>query len=134
MTDNHIEAMRLADEALADLALIVNQEIGHARAIQAARVKDAINRLRDLASSTRGDEAKGEVVAWMHPEDGRVIPAATMNGARKDGGAMLSSLRGHTVPLVRATPSTPIGHRQFPAGPDRFTQNQCAITAKNEQP
>lgn len=31
--------------------------------------------------------------AYMHP-DGRVVPAATMDAARADGGAMLSSLSG----------------------------------------
>ncbi len=40
--------------------------------------------------------------AWMTPEGDRVVPAATMAGARKDGGAMLSSLRPYTVALVRA--------------------------------
>jgi hypothetical protein len=44
--------------------------------------------------------------AWMH-EDGRAVTAATMAGARKDGGAMLSSLRGYTIPLVRADLATP---------------------------
>ena len=41
--------------------------------------------------------------AWMH-EDGRVVPAATMDAARRDGGAMLSSLRDYTVPLYADEP------------------------------
>lgn len=40
-----------------------------------------------------------EPVAWMHPDDGRVIPAATMRTAVQDGGASLSSVRGYTIPL-----------------------------------
>jgi hypothetical protein len=36
-------------------------------------------------------------MAWAHP-DGRVVPVATMESARKDGGAMLSSLSGYTIP------------------------------------
>lgn len=39
--------------------------------------------------------------AYMHP-DGRVVPAATMDAARADGGAMLSSLSGHTIELFTA--------------------------------
>ncbi|MXN28738.1 hypothetical protein [Delftia sp. CH05] len=41
------------------------------------------------------------VVAWMTPEGDRVVTAETMDGARKDGGASLSSLRPYTVALVR---------------------------------
>jgi hypothetical protein len=39
-----------------------------------------------------------EPMAWAHP-DGRVVPASTMDSARHEGGAMLSSLRGYTIPL-----------------------------------
>lgn len=39
--------------------------------------------------------------AWMHP-DGRVVSAATMTTARRDGGAMASSLSGYVTPLVPA--------------------------------
>ena len=38
------------------------------------------------------------VLAWMHP-DGRVVPASTMQTARRDGGAILSGLRDYTIPL-----------------------------------
>jgi hypothetical protein len=44
------------------------------------------------------------VVAWLNANDGepdRVVPEQTMAGARKDGGAILSSLRGYSDPLVR---------------------------------
>ena len=54
---------------------------------------DEIDRLAGQSQATRAVPS-----AWMH-EDGRVITAATMSGARKDGGAMLSSLRGYTIPL-----------------------------------
>ena len=54
-----------------------------------------------LAAAER--DRGGEAVAWMHP-DGRVIPASTMLGARKDGGAILSSLRGYTTPLYLPPP------------------------------
>lgn len=40
--------------------------------------------------------------AWMTPDGDRVVTGATMAGARKDGGAMLSSLRPYTVALVRS--------------------------------
>lgn len=39
-----------------------------------------------------------EATAWAHP-DGRVVPAATMDAARRDGGAMASSLAGYTIAL-----------------------------------
>lgn len=40
--------------------------------------------------------------AWMTEDGQRVVPAHTMEGARRDGGAMLSSLKPYTVALVRA--------------------------------
>lgn len=49
------------------------------------------------------DESKHTPVAWLH-EDGRVIPACTMNAARRDGGAMLSSVSGYTTPLYASAP------------------------------
>ena len=39
------------------------------------------------------------ILAWAHP-DGRVVPAATMDSAQRDGGAMASSLAVHTIPCV----------------------------------
>lgn len=42
-----------------------------------------------------------EPAAWMHP-NGRVVSAATMTTARRDGGAMASSLSGYVTPLVAA--------------------------------
>lgn len=45
-----------------------------------------------------------EPVAWMHP-DGRVVSGETMNGARKDGGAILSGLKSHNIPLYTTPPS-----------------------------
>jgi hypothetical protein len=52
--------------------------------------------LRDAALSAQTPRT---VSAWMHP-DGHVVPAATMDGARQDGGAMLSSLAAYTIPLI----------------------------------
>lgn len=45
--------------------------------------------------------APAQAVAWMTPEGDRVVTEATMASARKDGGAMLSSLRPFTVALGR---------------------------------
>lgn len=44
-------------------------------------------------------QSQQQVVAWAHP-DGRVVPASTMDSARSDGGAMLSSLTDYTIALV----------------------------------
>ncbi len=46
--------------------------------------------------------APAQPAAWMTPEGDRVVTEATMASARKDGGAMLSSLRPFTVALARA--------------------------------
>lgn len=58
--------------------------------------------LDEFAALFQGRAAKAaasaEPMAWAHP-DGRVVPASTMDSARHDGGAMLSSLRGYTIPL-----------------------------------
>lgn len=64
------------------------------------------------------------VVAWMTPEGDRVVTAETMDGARKDGGASLSSLRPYTIALVRAeapaleAPAAPAGEGSLPSGFD----------------
>lgn len=51
--------------------------------------------------------ADTQPVAWMHI-DGRVISAATMDQAYRDGGAMQSSLREYTIPLyTRPAPAVP---------------------------
>ena len=53
--------------------------------------------------------AQGEPVAWMHP-NGRVVPAETMTAARRDGGAMASSLRDYKIapgPLAAPAPVAP---------------------------
>ena len=42
-----------------------------------------------------------DVVAWMTEDGERVVPAKTMEGAKRDGGAMLSSMQPYTVALVR---------------------------------
>lgn len=51
--------------------------------------------------SIRALIAPNGVIAWAHP-DGRVVPASTMESAKRDGGAMESSLAGYTIPCVAA--------------------------------
>jgi hypothetical protein len=46
------------------------------------------------------------IAAWMTEDGERVVPAATMDGARRDGGAMLSTMRAYTVALMRAPAAT----------------------------
>lgn len=63
----------------------------------------------DLAATPAAPLAQQSepVAAWMHP-DGRVVPAATMEAARRDGGAMLSSLRDYTIELrAGSAPASP---------------------------
>lgn len=52
-----------------------------------------------LKAAQEQPEPAQEPVAWMNPDDGRVIPAQTMRHAREGGGASLSSVRSYTVPL-----------------------------------
>lgn len=54
----------------------------------------------ELHRLKKAAQAEQEPVAWMHP-DGRVVPHSTIVKAHMDGGAMLSSLSGYTIPLVR---------------------------------
>ncbi|WP_324622601.1 hypothetical protein [Delftia lacustris] len=64
--------------------------------------------------------ARWGVAAWMTPEGDRVVTAETMDGARKDGGASLSSLRPYTVALVRAgEPAAAAPALEAPAAPVR---------------
>ena len=51
--------------------------------------------------SIRALIAPNGVIAWAHP-DGRVVPASTMESAKRDGCAMESSLAGYTIPCVAA--------------------------------
>ena len=67
-------------------------------------LREQWNRRAALASQPQGTEP----VAWMHP-DGRVVAGATMQTARKDGGAMLSSLSGYTIPLYAGSPPPAAG-------------------------
>lgn len=62
--------------------------------------RDGWNACYEAAKAAQPPSQPLEVVAWQH-EDGRVVPAATMDGARRDGGAMLSSLRDYSHALVR---------------------------------
>jgi len=64
----------------------------------AAQYRRQLARIDAAVTAAEAALARPERVAWMH-EDGRVVPAATMATARKDGGATLSSLRGYTIPL-----------------------------------
>lgn len=80
--------------ALAD-ALYFQGRYGHETERQAAtrRVEE-----RKRAADYLRACADVQPVAWMHI-DGRVISAATMDQAYRDGGAMQSSLRDYTIPL-----------------------------------
>ena len=61
--------------------------------------------------------ADAQPVAWMHI-DGRVISAATMDQAYRDGGAMQSSLRDYTIPLyAHPAPVAPAGWKLVPVEP-----------------
>lgn len=59
---------------------------------------------------------EGQTVAAWATEDGeRVVSASTMNCARKDGGAMLSSMKTYNVPLYSTppAPAVPDGWREL---------------------
>lgn len=60
-----------------------------------------------LAESTRPGTTNPRTAAWMTPEGDRVVTELTMAGARKDGGAILSSLRAYSIPLVRSEAERP---------------------------
>ena len=65
-----------------------------------------------------------EPAAWMHA-DGRVVTAATMTSARRDGGAMLSSLSGYTTPLYAAPQPAPVAPM-----PEQPSDEQVAALAE----
>ena len=99
-------------EARAMLAARPDPEHAAARQrIVGPSLPELVDRLRDAVPEVSGQVAarpsvpQGEPVAWAHA-DGRVVPASTMEAARRDGGAMMSSLRDYTVPLY-ARPSAP---------------------------
>ena len=108
MTNNEQTTVAgLTDARICDISRTCRNENGlllkdvqFARAIE-AEVRADVER---WAASHAGASAVPS--AWMH-EDGRVVTAATMAGAREDGGAMLSSVRAYTIPLVRADAATP---------------------------
>ncbi|WP_324622772.1 hypothetical protein [Delftia lacustris] len=77
--------------------------------------------------------ARWGVAAWMTPEGDRVVTAETMDGARKDGGASLSSLRPYTVALVRAgEPAAAAPALEAPAAPVRQVLTDAQITHLQE--
>ena len=65
---------------------------------------------------------RGKVVAWMTEDGERCVTARTMAGARKDGGAMLSSLSAYVVPLTYAHP---------PAAAGRATELEAQLAASD---
>lgn len=65
-----------------------------------------------LDQARRERAAGAEPFAWAHP-DGRVVPAATMAAAKRDGGAMLSSLAGYTIPLYPPAKRVPLTEDQI---------------------
>ena len=54
-----------------------------------------------LDAPSTAAQAEQPAAAWMTEGGERVVSASTMEGARRDGGAMLSSMRPYTVKLVR---------------------------------
>ena len=63
----------------------------------------ALDVARAALASAAQPAPDAHVAAWMTPEGDRVVTEVTMAGARKDGGATLSSLRPYSIPLVRAS-------------------------------
>ena len=63
-------------------------------------VADLLNLIDEAKAAQAQQDAPA--AAWMTPDGDRVVTETTMAGARKDGGAMLSSLRPYKVALVRA--------------------------------
>lgn len=59
-----------------------------------------------LLSSPVRDVGGLPAAAWMTEDGERVVSAKTMEGAQRDGGAMLSSMRPYTVKLVREVLAT----------------------------
>lgn len=61
-------------------------------------------------------QGAGEVVAWCTPDGERCVTAATMESAKRDGGAMLASLAAYTV--AGYTRPTPPPAQPAPVVPD----------------
>lgn len=66
--------------------------------LQAESEMRRIALLDEMQKAKRLQTAQGQVVAWLTPDGERVVTAKTMDGAKKDGGAILSSLRSYSVP------------------------------------
>lgn len=79
----------------------------HAEAVEAAKREgwdSCAQANQELIRQLRGQiaQASAPVEAWITEDGERVVTARTMEGAKKDGGAMLSSMRPFSVALVRA--------------------------------
>ena len=81
------------------------------------RMRDA---LRELTASPTPPaqpavaQGAGEVVAWCTPDGERCVTARTYEGARKDGGAMWSSMAPFTVPAFTQPESGRKGTQMSP--------------------
>lgn len=87
------------NEAIEKAAQLFLQVLEHNDNRLTDSVLDSINGLREALALPED----AEPMAWMH-EDGRVVSANTMNGARRDGGAILAGLSGYLTPLYAHPP------------------------------
>ncbi len=79
-------------------------------------------------------QADAQPVAWMHI-DGRVISAATMDQAYRDGGAMQSSLREYTIPLyTHPAPAVPQAEPMTQAAQDVLAERRRQIEVEGWTP
>lgn len=101
-----LEALQAAPPAPAAVAVPES----HTQALKAIAEWPVTDMLLNMdAANMRGiaqralAAAPAQPAAWMTPEGDRVVTETTMASARKDGGAMLSSLRPFTVALARVS-------------------------------
>ena len=74
--------------------------------------------LKKLKPAAAAPDAQPD--AWM-TEDGRVVHASTMAGAKKDGGALLSSMRPFNIALYRHAAAAQPEAKAAPAGSKTIT-------------
>lgn len=76
------------------------------------RQRAQISEMSALQATPPAQDQDAPAAAWMTPEGDRVVTEATMTGARKDGGAILSSLRAYSIALVRADAQKDLARRK----------------------
>lgn len=67
-----------------------------------------------LSTANAAQEGVSEAAAWMTEDGQRVVTARTMDGAKRDGGVMVTSMEPYKVKLVRddATPSPSVNSKE----------------------